>query len=166
MSINKIETKIIKSPIGNLKIMGSNLGILSIDFIEDNIETENDFFNGESENSVVDLCAKELIEYFRGERKEFDVLLDLSGTEFQTKVWNELVKVGYGQTTTYGEIAKRIGNGKASRAVGGANNKNKIPIIIPCHRIIGVNDKLTGYAGGLWRKEWLLELERSGEASK
>lgn len=102
---------------------------------------------------------RQLGEYFCGERKTFDVPILIEGTEFQKKVWQALMTIPYGKTVCYGDIAKQIGQPKASRAVGGANNKNKIPIIIPCHRVIGANGKLVGYADGLDKKELLLNLE-------
>lgn len=104
-------------------------------------------------------CVKQLREYFKGERKKFTVTLVLEGTPFQKKVWRELQKIPYGQTATYGEIARRIGKPKAARAVGGACNKNKIPIIVPCHRVIGSGGSLVGFAGGLSLKSKLLQLE-------
>ncbi len=103
---------------------------------------------------------KEIIEYFEGKRKEFNLELFIEGTEFQKKVWNELLKIPYGERKSYGEIAKNIGNPKAARAIGMACNKNKIPIIIPCHRVVGSNQKLVGFAGGLEVKSILLNLER------
>jgi methylated-DNA-[protein]-cysteine S-methyltransferase len=101
-----------------------------------------------------------LEEYFKGTRREFDLKLRIEGTDFQRRVWDSLCGIPYGCTASYGEIAAIIGNPKASRAVGNANNRNRIPIIIPCHRVVGCNGKLTGYAGGLWRKEWLLSHEK------
>lgn len=101
----------------------------------------------------------QLTEYFEGKRKQFDLPLMPEGTEFQKKVWDRLMNIPYGKTRTYGEIAVEIGNSKASRAVGNANNKNPIAIIIPCHRVIGVNGRLTGYAGGIDIKKTILNLE-------
>ena len=104
-------------------------------------------------------CRIELDEYFKGQRKDFSVLYKLEGTMFQTSVWQALTTVPYGKTASYKEIAQQIANEKAVRAVGMTNSKNVISIIVPCHRVIGQNGKLTGYAGGLWRKQWLLEHE-------
>ena len=101
----------------------------------------------------------ELTEYFAGQRKSFDLPLEPKGTAFQQSVWRALCEIPYGETVSYGQIAERIGNKKACRAVGMANNRNPIAIIIPCHRVIGAGGKLTGYAGGLDKKEFLLELE-------
>ena len=112
------------------------------------------------ETELILQCKMQLDEYFRGERKTFDLPLAPKGTDFQKKVWNALQKIPYGETKTYGEIAAAVGNPKAARAVGMANNKNPIGIIIPCHRVVGANGKLVGYAGGMDKKEWLLQLER------
>ena len=141
-----------KSEIGIIELEGTEEGVLSINFIEDNIESAY----------VPDClreCWKQLDEYFKGERKEFSLKLLIQGTDFQRQVWDRLKEIPYGQTVSYGDIAKRVGNEKASRAVGGANNKNKIAIVIPCHRVVGSSGKLIGYAGELWRKEWLLKHE-------
>lgn len=105
-------------------------------------------------------CVKQLDEYFAGSRKEFDLKLIPEGTEFQKKVWSALTAIPYGKTSTYGDIAGATAGRNAARAVGSANHTNRIAIIIPCHRVVGSNGKLTGYAGGLWRKEWLLAHEK------
>ena len=107
----------------------------------------------------VNECINQLDEYFSGERKIFHIDVILKGTEFQRKVWNTLKEIPYGVTVSYAMIAGKIGNKKAVRAVGNANNKNPVSIIIPCHRVIGSDGSLTGYGGGLWRKKWLLEHE-------
>jgi methylated-DNA-[protein]-cysteine S-methyltransferase len=109
---------------------------------------------------VLDLCIRELDAYFAGKLREFTVPVNPRGTEFQKKAWDALLGVPYGETQTYRDIAEKVGNVKAVRAVGGANNRNPVAIIIPCHRIIGVGGGLTGYAGGLHAKEFLLKLER------
>lgn len=101
----------------------------------------------------------QLAEYFSGTRKSFDLPLEMNGTEFQKKVWNELCNIPYGETRSYKDIAEKIGNPKAVRAVGGANNKNKLMIIVPCHRVVGADGSLIGYAGGIEMKQKLLELE-------
>lgn len=108
---------------------------------------------------LVNEVKRQLNAYFAGELQEFDLPLDPDGTEFQQAVWDELCRIPYGETITYGELAKRIGKPKASRAVGAANGQNPIPIVIPCHRVIGSNGKLTGFGGGLPTKEKLLDLE-------
>lgn len=112
-------------------------------------------------SSVLDNAVSQLNEYFAGTRKRFDLPLKFSGTEFQNRVWCELQNIPYGKTISYKELAEKTGNIKACRAVGMANNKNPIPIIIPCHRVVGSNGKLTGYAGGLEVKKFLLELEQN-----
>ena len=111
------------------------------------------------ETAVIKETGRQLAEYFAGKRKTFDVPLAPKGTPYQQKVWQALIDVKYGETATYKQIAERTGNAKASRAVGMCNNKNPIPIIVPCHRIIGTSGKLVGYAGGLDVKQKLLELE-------
>jgi methylated-DNA-[protein]-cysteine S-methyltransferase len=107
------------------------------------------------------VTSVQLSEFFSGQRHEFDLPLAPAGTPFQLRVWEELCRIPYGETISYGELAKRVGNANASRAVGLANGRNPLPIIVPCHRVIGANGKLTGFGGGLWRKEKLLDLERS-----
>ena len=112
-------------------------------------------------NRVRERAEKQLAEYFQGKRREFDLQLSPEGTDFQKSVWKGLSKIDYGKTISYGEQARRIGNPKAMRAVGGANGKNPIAIIIPCHRVIGSNGTLTGFGGGLNAKTFLLNLEKS-----
>ena len=113
-------------------------------------------------NKIIELTASEITEYFEGKRQQFSVQLDLQGSEFQRRVWKQLLDIPYGKTRSYKEQAIAIGNLKAIRAVASANGSHRIAIIIPCHRVIGSNGSLTGYAGGLWRKRYLLNLERSG----
>ncbi|MEK4458199.1 methylated-DNA--[protein]-cysteine S-methyltransferase [Paenibacillus sp. FSL R10-2748] len=146
------------SPIGEIEIQGTNEAVYSIMF-----SNRNELLTRAIEEVPIQVlaeCAIQLDEYFKGERFEFTFPYVFEGTDFQQKVWNALVSVGYGKTTAYKDIALAIGNEKAIRAVGSANGKNKLSIVIPCHRIIGSNQKLTGYAGGLWRKEWLLQHEK------
>ncbi|MCL2083274.1 MAG: methylated-DNA--[protein]-cysteine S-methyltransferase [Oscillospiraceae bacterium] len=114
-----------------------------------------------SADTLTDMASVQLQEYLAGERCRFDLPLCPAGTPFQKSVWTALLSIPYGETRSYGQIAQMIGNPKASRAVGMANNKNPICIIIPCHRVIGANSKLTGYAGGLGIKEALLDLEKN-----
>jgi len=111
------------------------------------------------ESALIKKTAKQLDEYFSGKRKEFDLPLRFEGTDFQKKVWNALLTIPYGETRSYGQIAAQIGNPKASRAVGMANNRNPVSIICPCHRVIGADGSLTGYGGGLKTKKYLLKLE-------
>ena len=116
----------------------------------------------EGESPVFDLLRTQLAEYFRGDRREFALPLDVPGTEFQMRVWNELQRIPCGTTTSYGRIAESIGQPTAVRAVARANGDNRVAIIIPCHRVIGSDGQLVGYGGGLWRKRKLLELEGRG----
>ncbi|HEY5933464.1 MAG TPA: methylated-DNA--[protein]-cysteine S-methyltransferase [Kofleriaceae bacterium] len=113
---------------------------------------------------VLALAAAQLVEYFAGERREFALPIAPRGTGFQERVWNALVAIGYGETRTYGELARAIGRPAASRAVGTANAKNPLSIIVPCHRVIAASGELTGYAGGLPAKRWLLDHEARFEA--
>lgn len=108
---------------------------------------------------VINDCAEQLIEYFQGKRRNFTVPVYQDGTDFQQIVWNELLGIPYGKTISYQTLSKKIGDVKAIRAVGATNGKNKIAVIVPCHRVIGSHGDLTGYAAGLWRKKWLLEHE-------
>ncbi|KHD35208.1 cysteine methyltransferase [Clostridium acetobutylicum] len=149
----KNECAYYKSPIGNLEIKALDEKVSEINFVE--AMGEENF-----QSDVLKAALLQIDEYFRGKRKQFHLRLFIDGTEFQKKVWNELTRISYGEVVSYGEVAKAIGNKNASRAVGGANNKNKIPIIIPCHRVIGSDGRLIGYDGGIWRKKWLLEHER------
>lgn len=125
--------------------------------------SDDDSVFGGAERRKTPLLAevhRQLTEYFAGNRREFDLPLVSCGTTFQRSVWSELKKIPYGQTISYGELARRIGNSKAARAVGRANNKNPIAIVVPCHRVIGSGGALVGYAAGIDKKQFLLELER------
>ena len=138
-------------------------GILKIGYEGDVItflkKTEESTITGRR-TALTDQVYAQIMEYMEGKRKTFDFPYELSGTDFQKKVWKELCKIPYGETRTYKEIATSIGNPKASRAVGMANNKNPITIVVPCHRVVGSNGKMVGYAGGLEMKEALLQIER------
>lgn len=146
-----------ESPIGIIEIVGSCDAISSIMFVEE--DNKINLLQVETPPVLVE-CYKQLEEYFKGQRYDFTFPYEFEGTEFQKTVWQALTKIPYGETVAYQHIARSIENEKAVRAVGSANGKNKLSIVIPCHRIIGSNGKLTGYAGGLWRKEWLLNHER------
>ena len=122
--------------------------------------TRTDAPIGGTPSPLSDEAARQLKEYFAGERKSFDLPLEAHGTAFQEKVWAALRDIPYGKTCSYGDIARAIGNEKACRAVGGANNKNPLCIVVPCHRVVGANGKMVGYGGGLDMKTLLLELER------
>ena len=150
------EKKIYNSPVGRLLVELENGFLVRLDFA-DSLQAEGK--NG-NESALLAKVSMQLDEYFRGARKNFDLPLNPAGTEFQRKVWDALLAIPYGETRTYREIAEAAGCPKGFRAVGMANNKNPIAIIIPCHRVIGSNGKLVGYASGLGRKEALLALER------
>lgn len=147
-----------QSPIGVLEIIGTKDAVCSIMFIEGEeiIHTVQ-----EETPMVLRECLDQMDEYFKGKRQTFTFPFTLVGTEFQQTVWEALASIPFGETGTYKALALKIENEKAIRAVGHANGRNKLSIVIPCHRIIGSNGKLTGYAGGLWRKEWLLRHEGS-----
>ena len=142
--------------IGRIEIEENGEAITKIDYVQKDIE---ETANGK-QTELIKEAVKQLNEYFEGKRSIFDLPLAPEGTEFQNKVWNALREIPFGETKSYGEIARIIGNEKASRAVGMANNKNPIMIVIPCHRVIGANGKLVGYAAGLEVKEMLLNLEK------
>ena len=147
------------TPIGRLLIAGDDDAVRRIDFPKDGKAGRPEASWEESARGAVGEAMRQLREYFAGRRSEFELPLAPEGTEFQRTVWNRLREIPYGETISYGELAKRVGNPKASRAVGAANGQNPIPIVIPCHRVIGSNGKLTGFGGGLPVKEALLALE-------
>jgi methylated-DNA-[protein]-cysteine S-methyltransferase len=147
------QTAYYKTPIGTAKIVGNENGISEVTVIDEAVETSAEI------PEILKDCVQQLDEYFNRTRKQFDLKLNPQGTDFQKRVWEELLLVPYGITRTYLEQTKQLGDVKAIRAVASANGKNPIWIIIPCHRIIGSDGSLTGYAGGIWRKKWLLERE-------
>ncbi|HHD2752553.1 TPA: methylated-DNA--[protein]-cysteine S-methyltransferase [Clostridium perfringens] len=158
MKENLINKGYYNSPIGVLEIVESDGFIVEINFVQEANCLED------LSSEEIKKCKKELEEYFEGKRTEFTVKINfIKGTDFQRLVWNELRKIPYGETVSYKDIAEKIGNPKGCRAVGGANNKNPIAIIVPCHRVIGKNGSLTGYADGLSKKEYLLDIERKKE---
>ncbi|MCX6576284.1 MAG: methylated-DNA--[protein]-cysteine S-methyltransferase [Candidatus Aminicenantes bacterium] len=144
-----------RSEIGLLEITGTQKEILSVNFVKKKGQAETTL------SPVLKTCLRQLDEYFRGKRQNFSVRLRLGGTAFQNRVWRELLKVGFGKTASYRDIAKAAGCPRAVRAVGNTNRLNPVGIIVPCHRIIGSDGKLVGYGGGLWRKKWLLEHEQA-----
>jgi len=146
-------TAYISTPLGSAKLEGDENGISSVTVIESD-EPESKIIP----EVLVD-AVYQLNEYFEGERQNFDLLINPEGTEFQKKVWNSLLEIPYGKTMSYLELSKKLGDVKAIRAVASANGKNPLWIIIPCHRVIGSDGSLTGYAGGLHRKKWLLNHE-------
>ena len=151
----KIHTAHCQSPIGTVEIKGTREKIVALNFVD------------QPQPGAVELpevlkeCVRQLGEYFGGQRKTFSVNLGLQGTEFQNSVWRRLVKIPYGRTLSYGEFAAAIGKPAACRAVGNANGKNKIVIVVPCHRVIGSDGELVGFASGLVRKRYLISLEQS-----
>lgn len=162
------------SEIGLIEIVGDERGILSVQFMDDPLEKRpverGKIPKGKSAGNSAKTCEnliptclqgcwQQLDEYFCGKRKSFSLPLLLEGTDFQRQVWNRLTEIPYGKTISYQAVAEGINNPKAVRAVGQANNRNPIAILVPCHRVIGKNGGLTGYGGGLWRKEWLLAHE-------
>lgn len=146
-----------ETEIGILEIAEEDNKIIKIG-MQDN-KNKSEYINKETD--IIKRAYTQIQEYLNGKRKQFELPLKIEGTPFQEKVWKELLKIPYGQTATYGEIANKVGNKKAARAVGMANNRNNIMIVIPCHRVIGANNKLVGYACGLDIKEKLLNIEKS-----
>lgn len=154
---------VIDSPVGDLRLVEHDGAITAIEFSPFRDGTGRPLGDRHDDHPVLVECARQLQAYFDGDLTEFDLPLAPDGTPFQRRVWAELLAVGFGRTATYGEIAHRLGmTNAASRAVGLANGRNPIPIVIPCHRVIGANGTLTGYAGGLERKQLLLDLETEG----
>ncbi len=147
-----METAYIKTPLGIAKISGDENGISVISILSE----------GEVSTTIPQIlqeAVQQLHHYFEGKITDFDFPINPSGTEFQKKVWAELLKIPFGKTMSYMDLSKKLGDVKAIRAVASANGKNPLWIVVPCHRVIGTDGSLTGYAGGLWRKKWLLEHE-------
>ncbi len=151
--MNSVDSTHIQSPLGTIEITGSNGVIFSVSFMD-----EQDNSKSKIPASLKE-CAKQLEEYFSGKRKNFELQLQPNGTSFQRHVWDELLKIPFGKTISYIQLARNLGDEKSIRAAASANGKNPIGILIPCHRVIGANSELVGYAGGLWRKQWLLDHE-------
>ncbi|GGC82163.1 methylated-DNA--protein-cysteine methyltransferase [Flavobacterium lutivivi] len=147
-----METVFIQTPLGIAKIEGDENGISII-----SVNQEGDLSSEIPKN--LKNSVTQLNEYFEGKREEFTFKLNPKGTEFQQKVWQELLKIPFGKTMSYLDLSKKLGDVKAIRAVASANGKNPLWIVVPCHRVIGTDGSLTGYAGGLWRKKWLLDHE-------
>ena len=147
-----METTYIKTPLGIVQIVGDGNGISEISVLDE----------GEVSKEIPLVLQETVIqlqEYFTGKRTDFDLKLNPKGTAFQQKVWQSLLEIYFGKTMSYLELSKKLGDVKAIRAVASANGKNPLWIVVPCHRVIGKDGSLTGYAGGLWRKKWLLEHE-------
>jgi len=152
-----------KSPVGVLTLVATDLGLTELLFDKPEASAvRRDIGNSFAKHPVLDLSVRQLREYFAGNRMKFDIPLDFVGTEFQGKAWRGLLTIPFGETRTYAEHANRIGHPRAVRAVGAANGRNPIAIIIPCHRLVGSDGSLTGFGGGLPAKAWLLALERDG----
>lgn len=147
-----IYTDYLNTPIGVITIQASLQGIIRVDFSTPENATVQ-------RSELTERCKQQLNEYFAGKRHRFDLPLDQRGTPFQRTIWDCLIQIPFGQIVSYADIANRVNNSKAVRAVGAANGKNPIGIIVPCHRVIGSNGTLTGYAGGVDRKAWLLTHE-------
>ena len=150
-----IYTTYYSSPVGLLEISGNDEGILGVHFVDVKKKASKNI------PSCLKECVYQLDEYFKGIRTEFGVKLNPKGTAFQQKVWTQLLTIPFGKTASYLDISKSLGDIKATRAVGNANGSNPIAVIVPCHRIIGTSGKLVGYAGGIKKKEWLLDHERN-----
>lgn len=140
------------TPVGLVKVIADEESVVSVTYPDKRSDDEDP-------NEVTRTCVNQLYEYFQGSRKVFDVPVRAKGSEFQVRVWEELMAVPFGTCTTYVELARKLGDTKYTRAVGLANSRNRINILIPCHRVISRDGRLTGYAGGLWRKQWLLKHE-------
>ena len=153
---------VMESPVGDLRIVERTGSIVAIEFSPFRPPSDGRPLGArDDDNPLLKETVRQLTAYFDRDLKEFDLPLAPDGTEFQQKVWRELLGITYGETASYGQIAHRLGHtNAASRAVGLANGRNPIPIVIPCHRVIGANGTLTGYAGGMGRKQTLLELEQ------
>lgn len=157
----------VPSPIGDLCLAASERGLTCLLFDQwahgpDRTEWEPDDGTGRAGELLAE-ARRQLTEYFDHRRTSFDLPLDLAGTPFQLQVWEHLTRIPFGSTTSYGEIARRLGNPTGSRAVGAANGRNPVAIVVPCHRVIGANGDLTGFGGGMARKEWLLKHESGVE---
>lgn len=147
-----MDTIIIKSPAGNLKLSANDHALIGLDFTEEAV-------SGETSNPVLIETVRQLEEYFKGTRKTFEIPLETTGSDFTRRVWNELLNIPYGVAISYRQLAENSGSPKAYRAVGMCNGKNRIAIIIPCHRVIGADRSLGGFSGGLDKKRFLLHLE-------
>ncbi|MEH6658828.1 methylated-DNA--[protein]-cysteine S-methyltransferase [Leeuwenhoekiella marinoflava] len=143
----------LKTPLGILRIEGDSAGLVAVEFVDEELP-QSETIPDELSDSV-----NQIREYFDGKRTTFDLKLNPQGTDFQKRVWQELAQIPFGKTTSYLQMAKNLGDPKVIRAAASANGKNPISIIIPCHRVIGSDNSMTGYAGGIWRKKWLLEHE-------
>jgi methylated-DNA-[protein]-cysteine S-methyltransferase len=156
---DELRSTVLPTPIGDVVLIGSHNVLVELELPGDSRQRHPEGRPRRDDEALAE-ASTQLSQYFGGTRRSFDLDLAPQGTEFQTRVWAALAEIPYGETATYGEIAAQVGNPKASRAVGMANNRNPIALIIPCHRVIGSTGKLVGYGGGLPTKEFLLNLER------
>ena len=154
-----IRYQYIDSPVGPLLLAASDAGLRAIEFAENRHPVKRSTDWQEGDHPLLAQAHRQLDEYFAGTRNAFDLPLSPQGTDFQRKVWNTLASIPYGQTISYAQLAQRIGKPSAMRAVGAANGRNPLPIVLPCHRVIGADGSLTGFGGGLPTKQFLLELE-------
>jgi methylated-DNA-[protein]-cysteine S-methyltransferase len=154
-----LQVRTVDSPVGPLTLAGTNSRLKHLRMVDQTYEPSHQGW--ERDDAAFACAVAQLDAYFAGELLEFDLELDLIGTEFQRRVWRALLTIPYGETRSYGQIAQQVGSPSASRAVGLANGHNPIGIIVPCHRVIGANGSLTGYGGGLHRKKSLLEMEKN-----
>lgn len=152
--------KVVDSPLGKIAISATDRGLSHLEIL-DSTKLPREFSNSTHASKLLDKTAQQLAEYFAGKRKRFDLPLDLGGTAFQKSVWEELNQIGFGETKSYGDVARAVEKPLAARAVGGAVGANPVPIIVPCHRVMGSTGKLTGYSatGGVQTKTKLLQLE-------
>ena len=165
LAYKSLAYKVVQSPVGKLKLVASDKGLVAILWENDNPRRVRlgDLVE-DARHPVLIETEQQLGEYFTGKRTAFSVALDMQGTRFQKDVWEALLAIPFGETRNYGQLAKQLGNPRASRAVGAANGRNPLSIIVPCHRVIGSTGKLTGFAGGLETKAHLLHLEKYGGA--
>jgi methylated-DNA-[protein]-cysteine S-methyltransferase len=156
--------KTIQSPVGKLKLVASDKGLVAILWENDSPRRVRlSELVADEQHPVLVKTERQLREYFDRKRKSFSITLDMQGTSFQKNVWDALLAIPFGETRSYGQLAKQLGNPRATRAVGAANGRNPVSIIVPCHRVIGSSGKLTGFAGGLMTKAHLLHLEKNGD---
>lgn len=148
-----------QSPVGLLRLSGTDQYLSELHFVDNEEEAAQQPATPQLPPLAIQ-ATEQLIEYFQGHRRIFDIPVSQEGTEFQLRVWNELMNIPFGKTNSYLDIARKLGDIKNIRAAASANGRNNVAIIVPCHRVIGSNGELVGYAGGLWRKKWLLGLEK------
>jgi methylated-DNA-[protein]-cysteine S-methyltransferase len=155
----QIASLYLDSPLGTIRISGTTQAINEVHFLEEAEIQQADNTERPAFDLIVE-CRRQLLEYFKGNLKHFDIRVDQRGTGFQQKVWKQLSVIRYGDTVSYLALARQLGDQKVIRAAAAANGRNNVAIIIPCHRVIGTSGDLVGYAGGLWRKKWLIEHEK------